>query len=65
MKVCPVCKSNVFDDMQVCYNCLHDFKNNIQAARLPGPVAQKPQAGVDDFVKSCYSFFDDYFKSVK
>lgn len=25
MKVCPVCKSNVFDDMQTCFNCLHKF----------------------------------------
>lgn len=25
MKVCPVCGSRCFDDMEVCYGCLHDF----------------------------------------
>lgn len=25
MKVCPVCKSRCFDDMDTCYGCLHDF----------------------------------------
>ena len=25
MKVCPICKNNVFDDMDTCFNCLHRF----------------------------------------
>ena len=25
MKTCPVCKSLCFDDMPVCYGCMHDF----------------------------------------
>lgn len=25
MKTCPVCKANCFDDMDVCFGCLHDF----------------------------------------
>ena len=25
MKICPVCKSRCFDDMQVCYGCMHRF----------------------------------------
>ena len=25
MKICPVCNSNVFDDMDTCFNCLHKF----------------------------------------
>lgn len=25
MKVCPVCKAACFDDMEVCYGCLHRF----------------------------------------
>ncbi|MDO4590110.1 MAG: hypothetical protein Q4B35_01765 [Slackia sp.] len=25
MKVCPVCSARCFDDMSVCYGCLHDF----------------------------------------
>lgn len=25
MKVCPICKSRCFDDMDTCYGCLHNF----------------------------------------
>lgn len=25
VKVCPVCKAACFDDMEVCYGCLHRF----------------------------------------
>lgn len=25
MKECPVCGARCFDDMEVCYGCLHDF----------------------------------------
>lgn len=25
MKVCPVCKSTLFDDMDVCYGCMYRF----------------------------------------
>lgn len=28
MKVCPVCKSRCFDDMDVCYGCLHKFSHD-------------------------------------
>lgn len=27
MKVCPVCNSRCFDDMDICYGCMHNFKN--------------------------------------
>lgn len=27
MKTCPVCKSGAFDDAEVCYGCLHQFKS--------------------------------------
>lgn len=33
MKVCPVCKARCFDDMEVCYGCLHRF------AKKPGAEA--------------------------
>lgn len=26
MKICPVCKSTLFDDMDVCYGCMHRFE---------------------------------------
>ncbi|MBP5314046.1 MAG: hypothetical protein J6Y65_03885 [Eggerthellaceae bacterium] len=28
MKICPVCNSKVFDDMDMCYNCLSPFSEN-------------------------------------
>ena len=28
MKVCPVCKARVFDDMDTCYGCLHRFDSS-------------------------------------
>lgn len=28
MKICPVCKSRCFDDMNTCYGCLHHFEEN-------------------------------------
>ncbi len=27
MKVCPVCKSRTFDDMDICYGCMYRFNN--------------------------------------
>lgn len=30
MKKCPVCGANVFEDMNTCYNCLHNFQNEEQ-----------------------------------
>lgn len=40
MKVCPVCSARCFDDMSVCYGCLHDF------SRKP----EESLGGVADFV---------------
>ena len=34
MKTCPVCKANCFDDMPVCYGCLHDFTRLARRAAL-------------------------------
>ena len=28
MKTCPTCKTTVFEDMEVCYACLHRFEGN-------------------------------------
>lgn len=28
MKTCPVCKAQCFDDMEVCYGCLHRFADD-------------------------------------
>lgn len=36
MKVCPVCKSRCFDDMDICYGCMHKFKNRETRNNLSG-----------------------------
>lgn len=37
MKTCPVCKANCFDDMEICFGCLHSFARD--AERQPsGPL---------------------------
>lgn len=33
MKTCPVCGARCFDDMAVCYGCLHDFSRAALAER--------------------------------
>lgn len=40
MKQCPVCKSNVFDDMDTCYGCMYRFKES--AASAPEFCASEP-----------------------
>ena len=37
MKVCPVCKARVFDDMDTCYGCLYRFDS---------PDAEEAHGGV-------------------
>lgn len=27
MKTCPVCKARCFDDMEICYGCMHHFED--------------------------------------
>ena len=53
MKTCPVCKSHVFDDMDVCYGCMHRFEGDGPAAQEEGDAGlpqvaaiEFPQAGV-------------------
>ncbi|WP_165172007.1 hypothetical protein [Adlercreutzia sp. ZJ242] len=33
MKTCPVCKTTLFDDMDVCYGCMYRFGSNPQLER--------------------------------
>ena len=43
MKICPVCESTLFDDMDTCFGCLYRFGSDpaLEAARsakaVPGP----------------------------
>lgn len=42
MKTCPVCKARCFDDMEVCFGCLHHFDANDEAGQH-GPRSQVTQ----------------------
>jgi pSer/pThr/pTyr-binding forkhead associated (FHA) protein len=37
MKSCPYCKSSTFDDMEVCYDCLHPYGSTLDT--LPATAA--------------------------
>lgn len=39
MKTCPVCKARCFDDMEICYGCMHRFD---EVAREPGSPGRAP-----------------------
>ena len=42
MKTCPVCGARCFDDMEVCYGCLHDFMRED-----PSPAGQAVASGCE------------------
>ena len=62
MKVCPVCKSRCFDDMDKCYGCLHDFtkdsKNNSITQKIPVVNVED----VFDYEESSNDFVPEYFE---
>lgn len=47
MKTCPVCKARCFDDMEVCFGCMHRFKDGVQEGESASVVTAQmntPQA---------------------
>ncbi|WP_297153391.1 hypothetical protein [uncultured Ellagibacter sp.] len=51
MKVCPVCKARVFDDMDTCYGCLHRFESS--AAQDAGESGFDPEEPPDYQEAAC------------
>lgn len=45
MKTCPICKAKVFEDMDVCYGCLHSFKENGANPSRPTFKESEPDGG--------------------
>ena len=47
MKECPICHASCFDDMDVCYGCLHDFtmddicEEEVQMSEVMVPYVQE------------------------
>lgn len=59
MKVCPVCNSRCFDDMDTCYGCLHKFteqdnkkdmehKSNTDKIRIPEYFETEPFLNIQE-----------------
>ena len=44
MKSCPVCKARCFDDMEICYGCMHRFD---EGASRDDALGEKACAGMD------------------
>lgn len=63
MKVCPVCKSRCFDDMDKCYGCLHDFKQE-ENYQIKSDVTQKIPVVNDTFKSSIEEpvYIPEYFE---
>ena len=38
MKICPVCEARCFDDMEVCYGCLHRFAKEEERITAEGTI---------------------------
>ena len=60
MKSCPICNACCFDDMEVCYGCMHHFslkqerafKRDICEKREVEPAGQKQNTFEDSFLES-------------
>ena len=47
MKQCPICKSQCFDDMEVCYGCMHRF-NEKAIANVMQPIGRCDEFEVEE-----------------
>ena len=63
MKVCPVCKSRCFDDMDKCYGCLHDFTQE-ETYKFKPEVTQKIPVINDTFKSEVAepAYIPEYFE---
>lgn len=68
MKKCPVCKSNIFDDMDTCYNCLHKFEMEEQIdtkTSVSDFVRVGSAIDVSDFLNEYHKFLGSYINRNK
>ena len=48
MKTCPICSATCFDDMEICFECLHDFSagivdvSEVECGELYSPEIKNP-----------------------
>lgn len=43
MKVCPICKARCFEDMEICYGCMHHFQNTESTSYFEEAVGEAPK----------------------
>lgn len=48
MKTCPICNARCFDDMALCYSCMHDFSMAISSLPLQGSNGDQAETAVPD-----------------
>ena len=46
MKTCPVCQATLFDDMDVCYGCMHEFTSKLEGREASKEMPPQAQEGV-------------------
>lgn len=46
MKTCPVCQATLFDDMDVCYGCMHEFTPKLEEKEASKEAPLRAQEGV-------------------
>lgn len=48
MKTCPICKARCFDDMEICYGCLHRFDARPQAPASVSAASRQSEPRFED-----------------
>ena len=41
MKTCPICNAQCFDDMDICYGCMHRFSEEKEVVKQLDDIPQK------------------------
>lgn len=62
MKVCPVCKSRCFDDMDKCYGCLHDFTKATKHDSITQKIPVVNVEEVFNYDENNNYFIPEYFE---
>lgn len=49
MKTCPICKARCFEDMEICYGCMHRFMNKEtpEFFCIPNPVTREQEKNTE------------------
>lgn len=65
LKTCPVCRTNVFDDMDVCFNCMYRFGSNEKleealARESPSDMTTGPPRGMCETARGDKCLFGEF-----